>query len=130
MTNGDKDGLSNGQIRQEEAVEAQTQHIGTNEDDLIFLGYPDGGLADIYDSYPNVTDSYVASQGTSETSAIASHGLGRTDYHMYAFGAHAKYNRPNIVQDLQSILAAYWPDEVYTTSDSTSTTTTGLRSGW
>ena len=45
MTNGDVNGIAQGLLRQGEAVTAQVQHLGTTEDDLIFLGYPDGASA-------------------------------------------------------------------------------------
>ena len=112
MTNGDKNGATTS--LQDEALTAQTRFIGTGEDDLIFLGYPDGGLWDILYWYPSASDSYVASQGTSTT--YGSRGLGWPDYHMYEFGEHAKYNRHNILQGLEAVLAAYRPDDIYATS--------------
>ena len=44
MTNGDFWGAESGLVRERQAVEAQTRFIGTAESDLIFLGYPDGGM--------------------------------------------------------------------------------------
>ena len=112
MTNGDLLGATT--VREVEGVNAQTQYIGTTEDDLMFLGYPDGGLWHILHWQPSATDVYVARQGTSATYGIR--GLGRTDYHNYRFGTHATYNRANILADLEDILATYRPDDVYTTS--------------
>ena len=50
MANGDKNGISTGNLRQSEAVNAQVGFLGAAEGELIFLGYPDGYLADIYKS--------------------------------------------------------------------------------
>ena len=115
MTNGDALGLDQGNIRQGEAVDAQTNHIGTHESDLIFLGYPDAGLREIYDNYPNAGDAYTSRAGQNRT--YASRGLGGKDYHRYKFGASAAYNRANILTDLQSIIATYRPDHIVTVSE-------------
>src|SRR5690606_10583380 len=48
VTNGDASGVSAGRLRQDEAVLSQTQHLGTTEDDLIFLSYPDGQLQTLF----------------------------------------------------------------------------------
>ena len=47
MTNGDYSGPTVGLLRQNETVLGLIQYLGVTEDDVIFLGYPDGGLADI-----------------------------------------------------------------------------------
>ena len=97
MTNGDYyDGPSAGLAREDDSVRAQTTHIGTVEDDLIFLGYPDGGLSPIFLSHPGPGDPYVTSFGQSTT--YGDRGLGRQDYHSYRFGAHAAYTAPMCVR--------------------------------
>ena len=114
MTNGDYySGAIGGLSRQGAAVRAQTQYIGTTESDLLFLGYPDGGLSALLASYQDPDSVYVNSFGQSVTYGV--HGLGSTDYHAYRFGSHATYNAANVYQDLDAVLAAYRPDDVYTT---------------
>jgi LmbE family N-acetylglucosaminyl deacetylase len=114
MTNGDIHGVAEGLRRQNEAVAGQVQHLGTIESDLIFLGYPDGGLQTIFASYPNTTDSYVGSNGRSTT--YGARGLGSADYRTYRTGVPALYNRPNIVEDLRSVIDTYSPEHIITVS--------------
>ncbi len=81
----------------------------TNEDNLIFLGYPDGYLQQVLAGGP------VTSLASSET--YGNRGLGRADYHQYKTGSHALYTRENVVADLASILSDFKPDDVFTTSE-------------
>ena len=115
MTNGDFNGATEGAVRQAEAVNAQIQNLGTNEDDLIFLGYPDGVLATLFSSYPSASDQYF---GRNQTVTYGTRGLGRTDYHTYRFGSPAAYNKANMVIDLQNIISTYLPDHILTTAES------------
>ncbi len=115
MTNGDLNGTSVGYQRQNEAVTAQVQYLGMSEDNLVFLGYPDGGLRDLYDYYPNATDHYVSPNGQGTT--YGNRGLGRSDYHTYQFGAPANYNLANAVLDLQTVIQTYKPDRIFTLSE-------------
>ncbi len=113
MTNGDVGGTAIGFVRQNEAVESQVDFLGMIEDDLIFLGYPDGGLDEIYRNYTLASDVYLAPNGQSST--YGSRGLGRSDYHTYLHGLPADYNRPNMVGDLADLLAASLPDHIFVT---------------
>ena len=112
VTNGDRDGVAVGYQRQAEAVAGQIKYLGTAEDDLIFLGYPNGPLREIFENYTNSTDVYTTSYGQSET--CGNRGLGRVDYHTYRFGSPGVYNRSNLVQDLEDVLATYKPEHIYT----------------
>jgi LmbE family N-acetylglucosaminyl deacetylase len=113
MTNGDFQGIDSGYLRQGEAVNAQA-YLGMIEDNLIFLGYPDGYLETIYYNYVNVTDIYSTTYGQSAT--YGNRGLGRTDYHLYRFGSHANYNRYNILLDLEDIISSFKPEHIFTLS--------------
>jgi LmbE family N-acetylglucosaminyl deacetylase len=115
MTNGDINGRASGLSRQAEAVNAQTGFLGTIEDNLIFLGYPDGRLAEIFSNYTSPVSQYVTPFGQGVT--YGNRGLGRMDYHSYRFGSPAAYNLPNMVQDLATVLATYRPAHIYTTSE-------------
>lgn len=115
MTNGDISGTASGLLRQGEAVSAQVGYLGTAEDNLIFLGYPDGALAQIFNSYRLPTDQYVGPSGQGTT--YGNRGLGRLDYHSYMFGIPAPYNLPNIVLDLEAVLRTYRPTQIFTTSE-------------
>jgi LmbE family N-acetylglucosaminyl deacetylase len=126
MTNGDFGSIQNGYNRLAEAVKAQNQ-LGMDENDLLFLGYPDGGLNAIYTSYPLTSDAYVSAHGQSVT--YGNRGLGRSDYHSHRFGAPAQYNGANITLDLKTILTEFSPEHIFTTSeyDNTSDHTTTYR---
>ena len=114
MTNGDPDGVAQGLTREGEAVNGQAV-LGTPESDLIFLGYPTDFLLTLWESYLAPADRLVADNGLSAT--YGEHGLGGMDYHTYRFGSPAAYNRPNVLTDLEAILATYRPDDIYTTSE-------------
>lgn len=116
MTNGDKWGINNGNLRQDEAVEGQTGNLGTRESDLIFLGYPDGGLSAMYQNYPNESDRFLTAP-SGQTATYAHRGLGRTDYHSYRFGAHANYNKFNLLMDLKDIIGSRRPDHIITLAE-------------
>jgi LmbE family N-acetylglucosaminyl deacetylase len=115
MTNGDYyGGVSLGLGREDAAVNAQTEHIGTAENDLLFLGYPDGYLQTLLQDYPNAGQVFT-SGASGQSATYGDRGLGRSDYHFYRFGAHANYNGADVYQDLESIIATYRPADVYTT---------------
>ena len=48
---------------------------------------------------------------------LETEGLGGSDFHTYRFGMPAAYNAPNVVTDLDTILADYRPEDIYTTSE-------------
>ena len=113
MTNGDINGSAEGYLRQAEAVTAQLL-LGMVESSLIFLGYPDGYLSTVYNSYPAQSDIYTSPWGQSHT--YGNRGLGSKDYHSFRFGAAANYNRYNVLLDLQDIISNFKPDHIYTLS--------------
>ena len=114
ITNGDIVSTSQGYLREGEAVTGQS-YLNTGENDLIFLGYPDGHLDEIFNDYTDSNDRFTTPYGQSVT--YGNRGLGRSDYHSYRFGSPALYNRYNIVADLQDIISTYRPDHIYTTSE-------------
>ena len=128
MTNGDYyasvyngvsyNGIQTGLIRESEGVAGQSI-LGVPENELMFLGYPDGYLQTIYQSNPN--DVYTTPNNNQSTT-YGNHGLGLTDYHNYRFGAHASYTRVNILTDLQDIISSYQPDHILVTSEFDNTT--------
>ena len=114
MTNGDYLSIDYGYLRQNETIAAMVNVLGVSESDITFLGYPDGGLETIYYYYTSPDNAY-SNHGQTET--YGDRGLGGTDYHTYKFGEPGKYNKPNILMDLESILSEFLPEHIYTTSE-------------
>lgn len=114
VTNGDFLGVSQGYLRQDEAVAAQA-YLGVTEQNLIFLGYPDGYLRELYTLYTQSGSIFVTPNGQSIT--YGNRGLGGMDYHTYHFGAPAAYNGYNLVLDLTSILTTLRPDHIVATAE-------------
>jgi LmbE family N-acetylglucosaminyl deacetylase len=114
ITNGDYRGIDEGYVRQGESVNAMNV-LGVDENDIIFLGYPDSGLETIYYNYTSSDDVYVSHLGQAET--YGNRGLGGADYHTYTFGLPGAYNKPNILMDLENILGDFLPDHIYVTSE-------------
>lgn len=117
LTNGDYNTagktLAEQLARQDEAKAALADTLGLIEDDIIFLGYPDGGLRDIYNDYVNAGDGgYVSGAAKSQT--YGARGLGRQDFHSYQTGVAANYNRANLVADIKAVLNSYRPSRIYT----------------
>jgi LmbE family N-acetylglucosaminyl deacetylase len=114
MTNGDYTSLSAGYTRQGEAVDAQA-YLGLAESNLIFLGYPDYYLNDIYSSI--ISSQTFTTPNNNQSVTYGNRGLGSKDYHTYKFGSPAIYNKDNIVQDLASIITDFKPDHIFTLAD-------------
>jgi LmbE family N-acetylglucosaminyl deacetylase len=112
-TNGDCAVPTIGQVRQQESVAAMGV-LGLTPDDVIFLGYPDCGLYQLYHDYASAQSRYTSVAGFTYT--YASEGLGRTDYHSYIHGAPAAYNGFSLTDDLETLLRNYRPQDVYVTS--------------
>jgi len=115
ITNGDFTGTAQGYLRQDEAVNGQVGNLGTSEEDLIFLGYPDGHLGVLYNDFKDPNSVFTTYFGQSTT--YGDRGLGGMDYHRYRFGASATYNSYNLVLDLRDIIATRRPQHILTTAD-------------
>jgi LmbE family N-acetylglucosaminyl deacetylase len=112
-TNGDCKDPSLAHQRQNETIAAMGV-LGLAPSDVIFLGYPDCGLRQIYYNYTAVTSEYTSVAGRSRTYGFE--GLGSTDYHTYIYGSPAKYNKPDMLQDIRTVLLNYRPQDIYVTS--------------
>jgi LmbE family N-acetylglucosaminyl deacetylase len=114
MTNGDSNRETEyGLARQAEAVEGQ-RWLGVGEDDLIFLGYPDGYLNALLTEYTQAGAAVITTFNRSAT--YGRHGLGGTDYHTYRFGMPGGYNRHDLLMDLQDLLNLLRPGQIYVTA--------------
>jgi LmbE family N-acetylglucosaminyl deacetylase len=113
LTNGDCDSHDIGPTRQQETVTAMTR-LGLSANDVIFLGYPDCGIRDIYYLYLDPTSQFTSAAGFSQT--YGSFGLGNTDYHRFIYGLPANYNGRQLVGDLQTVFRNYRPQDIYVVS--------------
>src|SRR5882762_4559245 len=114
VTNGDfSGGVQRGLQREGESV-AAAQVLGLTEQDVIFLGYGDRSMLDIYNA-PSPTDIITSAAG--QTATYGNRGLGRMDFHTYWYGRAGPYNRVTVAGDIQALLTTYLPDEIYTISN-------------
>src|SRR2546425_5237764 len=112
VTNGDINGVQSGLRREGESV-AAAQLLGLTEQDVIFLGYTDGSILDIYNS-PSPIDIITSAAG--QTSTYGNRGLGGMDFHSYRYHSAGPYNHVTVAGDIQALLTTYLPDEIYTLS--------------
>jgi LmbE family N-acetylglucosaminyl deacetylase len=94
--------------RQLEAVEAASI-LGLRASDLIFLGYPDGALPDVY---ANESPSGIESPFTKLRST---YGPAVADYHTSTHGQPAPYTRRSLVADATEVLRDSEPAQIYVT---------------
>jgi LmbE family N-acetylglucosaminyl deacetylase len=101
--------------RQAESVAAMTL-LGLDPKNVVFLGYPGDvrGLLHIMNNYINPETSYVALSGATET--YGGHGLGNQDFHSWLTGEPARYNSISIYNDVETLVRAFRPQHLYTSS--------------
>jgi LmbE family N-acetylglucosaminyl deacetylase len=96
-----KEFINLGQIRRKESIKAM-QLLGLNEDDLVFLGYPDFGTFSIFTRYWN-TDKPFRSFLTRISSV--------------PYKESPSFNTPylgeNILKDIKRVILDYRPDKVF-----------------
>jgi len=100
-----------GALRQGHSQSA-LKRLGVPRDDLIFLGYPDGGLEKIW----QLDDRAVFQQLL--TQQRQTYGLAARDYHSLAHGAAAPYLKASVVADLAEIIRARQPQEIFVSHES------------
>ncbi|MGB9920729.1 MAG: PIG-L family deacetylase, partial [Moorellales bacterium] len=100
---GAKDLISYGRLRSQEAARA-AERLGIPQDKLIFLGYPDGGLARLWwDNWRH--QSPYTSPATGRNSVSGSEGL----------TPGAPYAGEAVLADLRRILKDYRPTDIFVT---------------
>lgn len=112
VTNGDIGGVTSGLAREDQSI-TSAEILGFTEDDVIFMGYPDGSMMSIYSAAPG----QVITSAAGQTATYADRGLGRTDYHRFLHGVAGPYTRSSVRGDMEALLTNYRPDEIYTHSD-------------
>ncbi len=114
MTNGDLDCIHDGLRREGESV-AGLAALGVREDHVFFLGYPDGGLAQLGRTPLPPRRRIIDGACQLGNTTYGARGFGRHEYHRARFGAPAVYTRENAVSDLVALLADLRPTDVIVT---------------
>ncbi|BCV20265.1 PIG-L family deacetylase [Moorella sp. Hama-1] len=97
------DFLNYGRERQQEAEQALA-NLGVRSDDIIFMGYPDGGLAAIWSNYWRGDKPYQ-SACTRQTAVP----------YKLAFAPGEPYTAPALLNNLEAILRQYRPTDICVT---------------
>lgn len=105
---GPDDFFALARLRENESRNA-IQILGGKAEDVIFLGYPDGDLGNLYKS---TDDKVFRQQFTRKNETYA---LIQKDYHTSLHGEPAPYNRSSLLGDLVEVLKALQPAEIYVT---------------
>ena len=116
VTNGDhREGIAYGLKRQKESITAM-RRLGLQETDVVFLGYPGDvtGLMCMMNNYLTADVAYTSVIRASATYGTS--GLGKRDFHTWLTGKAAAYNAPNVQGDLETLIRAWRPAHIYTTS--------------
>ncbi len=107
------DYLKLAEVRQRHTVGAMGR-LGVRAADLLFLGYPDGGLEKIYRTEGN--EPYQQKF----TEKKETYGVVVRDYHSLTHGRPAPYTRTALSTDLQEIIKARQPKEIFVTNEADS----------
>ncbi len=105
-----EDFIKSGALRQRHSVNAMAR-LGLPKDELIFLGYPDSGLAKIYEMNGSAPFRQMFTQ-RSET-----YGVTVRDQHSLVHGQPAPYLKASVVDDIIEIIKARQPKEIYVTHE-------------
>jgi len=97
-------------LRQRHTLEAITS-LGIAAGDILFLGYPDGGLRAMHEA--DGTTPYRQPY----TTRSATYGMIRPDYHSMKHETSAPYTKSAVVADLKEIIRARSPKAIFTTLD-------------
>lgn len=115
LTNGDLGCFDDrdGAVRQAETVSALTA-LGLAEDDVHFLGYPDGHL-DQLGATPLPPVAWRKPDGTCATrsTTLATRGAGHLDEHTARTERPAEFTAPALTEDLAALLRRLRPRDVY-----------------
>ncbi len=87
-----------GYLRQQETIRALTG-LGVDKDNIIFLGYPDGGLSRLWDNYWDAGSKYYDPLTQVNESPYDN-----------SFTKNASYCGESVVSDIGKIIVGYQPD--------------------
>jgi LmbE family N-acetylglucosaminyl deacetylase len=115
VTNGDFTCERDGHVRQGETVAALAK-LGVAEEDIHFLGYPDGWLAELGDEpLPPVARRALDGSCTKETGTYAERGASHRDEHSARTGAAGTYEARSLEDDLAALFGRLRPRDIYVT---------------
>jgi len=97
------DYLNYGQQRQQEALEA-LRRLGVRPENIIFLGFPDRGVAQIWKYYWDPNTAFASR--TTGKSAVP---------YRLALNPGAPYNAPALLGSLEQVIRDYRPTEIFVT---------------
>ncbi|MGE5632853.1 MAG: PIG-L deacetylase family protein [Caulobacteraceae bacterium] len=86
-----------GYNRQQETLHA-LKSLGLKEDNLIFLGYPDGGISYLWNTYWDKTNPYTSVHTQTSTSPYSN-----------SYTKNVPYTGENLVEDITSIINDFKP---------------------
>lgn len=105
ITNGDYQYISDVRIR--EAVRALAV-LGVPQEDIVFLGYPDGGGHGEYSVFMHGQKEPVQAHGRTETCG----GEGIPEFCAAENRVHHEYLWENLLKDLEAVILKYLPDGI------------------
>lgn len=104
-TNGDRSFLAETRIHE---AAAALKMLGVSYEDIIILGYPDGGLDAARSPYAHGLVHAVTIDGHNRTYGITD----KEDFSMAEFGEHTPYTRKGFLGDIESLLRKYQPSNI------------------
>lgn len=100
-----------GLIRMKEAIQALSV-LGVPEEDIVFLGYPDGGVHGERNVFVNGRQHpLIGRDGRSETYGLDTHA----DFAIQYRGKHQAYTWDGLVQDIKDVILQYKPAMIMAT---------------
>ena len=97
-------------MRQQQSLDG-LKHLGLSKSSLLFLGYPDTMLDEVYRAEPAVTFRQKFTDKDHTYSAVGA------DYHSSIHGRPAPYTKASILRDIAEIIETHKPAEIYVTHD-------------
>lgn len=108
VTNGDW--YYPGQVRIREAVRA-LKRLGVQEENILFLGYPDGGIDGERNIYIHGRNTPVQANGRNETYGTPEH----PEFALTEYGRHQPYLWVSLLEDLETAILKYHADVLIST---------------
>lgn len=104
-TNGDRSYLAETRIQE---AAAALKMLGVPYEDIIILGYPDGGLDASRSPYAQGVGHTITVDGHDSTYGIAD----KDDFPMAEYGKHTRYTRTGFLEDVENLIRTYHPANI------------------